>query len=153
MPLCEWMNEWSRCAVVYYIHWSAPDTRGDSAICRLNEDIIHKQHLQNYSESHFTSFYRFLWVKPASYHIHTELEKYHGNPSNKSSFLLKHLPECIRPLFVELYVLLHCWMKLIQLKVKLKWNKRENNYRACQWYKITLMWLYQHSPPIVSRFG
>ncbi len=63
------------------------------------------------------AFYRFIWVKPASYHTQGNVKVFTATRQNKSSFLLKrHCARNIWLLFSRMYVILLLLLnKLIHL--------------------------------------
>ncbi len=122
--LCEWMN--GRDARFFLLHtlkraWRSqwfqhlPSQWGHKYI-----NYISRTAMRVTSQA----FYRFIWVKPASYHSYTHT---HGNVKvftatrqNKSSFLLKrHCARNILLLFSRMYVILLLLLKkLIHLYLK-----------------------------------
>ncbi len=67
-----------RPAVLFSTHTEAREACGDIYVCRLTNEDINTEHIQNCSESHFMS----IWPFHLSKTILTQKSKgIHGNPS------------------------------------------------------------------------
>ncbi len=134
--LCVWMNEWMAATRGFFytnLHTLKRAWRSQW-FQHLSSQWGHKY--INYisrTAMRVTSqaFYRFIWVKPASYHSYTHT---HGNVKvftatrqNKSSFLLKrHCARNILLLFSRMYVIL-----LLLLKKLIHLYFERNNHTIC----------------------